>query len=692
MKLISLRSCNFRQFYGKTPEIVFTSGKYNTTIIHGNNGSGKTTILNAFTWVLYEKFTAAFASSELLINKRAIAEANLGKAVECWVEIQFEHENKRYQLKRKCYATREQEHLIQYSQSKLFMLIAGDDGRWYPPVEQPVDIIERILPESLHQYFFFDGEKIDHIFRYGQKNNIAEDTKELLGVKVLERAIEHLKKAKKTLQEELEAIGELEIKKLIREQTQLEKESDRLKQRQQEIDLELSSQEESKRAIALRILELSGANELQQLKQNLEEKEVSTREYLIRSKNNLKNLLSSQAYLIFLGAVSSNFNFLITDLRAKGELSSGIKPKFIQQLLEQQSCICGTQLHPETESYQKVESWMNQSTIADVEETVIRLEDKIVSLESDRLEFWQKLDREQVNIDRSRTELAQIENELDNVKGKLRTYPDDNIQNLQKKIDEIDDRIKDLLLEQGSDRQQIDSLNREIEDKHKQISKQKIKQGKQAIAQKRIQATQEAIDRIIEVRKRLETQFRYSLEQRVQEIFKSISFTPYTPKISNDYQLSLVENLTGTAVPVAASTGENQILSLSFIGATIDRVREWSQKNTLIGLDSSTFPIVMDSPFGSLDEIYRRQVARSIPQLANQLVVLVTKTQWRGEVEEEMNPYIGQEYVLVYHSPKPDCEEDAIELHGKEYFLVKQSDSQFEYTEIIRIDRSSRLN
>jgi DNA sulfur modification protein DndD len=686
MKLISLRSCNFRQFYGKTPEIVFTSGKHNTTIIHGNNGSGKTTILNAFTWVLYEKFTAAFASCELLINKRAITEVNSGKSVECWVEIQFEHENKRYQLKRKCYATREQENLIQYSQSKLFMLIAGDDGRWYPPVEQTVDIIERILPESLHQYFFFDGEKIDHIFRHGQKNNIAEDTKELLGVKVLERAIEHLKKAKKTLEEELNAIGELEIRKLIRDQTQLEKESDCLKKRQQEIDLELLSQEESKRAIALRILELSGADELQQLKQKLEEQEVSTRENLIRSKNNLKNLVSSQAHLIFVGELSSKFNDLIKNSRMKGELSTGIKPRLIQQLLEDRSCICGTDLHPETKSYKKVQSWMDRSTIADVEETVIRLEDKVINLEGDRLEFWQRLDREQVNIDRYRTELAQFENELDNVKGKLRNYPDDNIQNLQKRIDEIDDRIKDLLLEQGSDRQQIDILSREISEKDRQISKQKIKEGKQAIAQRRIQATQEAIDRLIEVRKRLETQFRYSLEKRVQEIFQTISFTPYIPRISSDYQFSLVENLTGTAVPVAASTGENQILSLSFIGATIDRVREWSQKNTLMGLDSSTFPIVMDSPFGSLDEIYRRQVARSIPRLANQLVVLVTKTQWRGEVEEEMNLYIGQEYVLVYHSPKPNCEEDAIELHGKEYPLVKQSSSQFEYTEIVRVE------
>ena len=151
--------------------------------------------------------------------------------------------------------------------------------------------------------------------------------------------------------------------------------------------------------------------------------------------------------------------------------------------------------------------------------------------------------------------------------------------------------------------------------------------------------------------------------------------------------MRLVENTSGVALPVAASTGENQILSLSFIGGIVDRVREWSQRNTLMGPDSSTFPIVMDSPFGSLDEIYRRQVAKFLPQLASQLVILVTKTQWRVEVEQEISDYIGREYVLTYNSPKPDCEKDSIEIGGTIYPLVQNSPNQFEYSEIVEISR-----
>ena len=45
MRLISLQLYNFRQFYGKTPEIKFSCGQENTTVIYGNNGSGKTAIL-----------------------------------------------------------------------------------------------------------------------------------------------------------------------------------------------------------------------------------------------------------------------------------------------------------------------------------------------------------------------------------------------------------------------------------------------------------------------------------------------------------------------------------------------------------------------------------------------------------------------------------------------------------------------
>jgi len=685
MKLMSIRLCNFRQFYGKTPELLLAFGERNTTIIHGNNGAGKTTLLNAFTWVLYEKFTAAFASEDQLINKRAITEAKLKDSVECWVEVGFEHNNKRYQVKRLCRAYKT-EAGVEPGKSELYLQIAGDDGRWLLPQQLPEDIIGRILPATLHQYFFFDGERIEQIVRSDKKAEIAEATKTLLGVEVLNRSIKHLKEAKKTLEAELATLGDLQTKNLLREQEKLEQESEQISKRQVEIAQELEHQDELKKMIGSHLLELSGAEELQQLRDELQVREKLLREQLKQAKDALKRAISTRGYTVLLSEATADFRAIVEDLRERGELPVGIKRQFVGDLLNNKRCICGEELIEGTHAHQQVSAWMDKAGIADVEETAIRMSAQVDAIDKQAPEFWEEVDRQQDNIAKGRNELSGIETQLDDITKKLRSFPSEDISQLQRRLDETEEKIRELTLEQGANQQQIARLLADIETKVKQVAKHKMNESKQALAQRRIAATQDAVERLIEVRSRLDDQFRSSLERRVQEIFTSISFTPYIPKLSENYELTLVENTAGQETIVAASTGENQILSLSFIGGIIDRVRDWIQENTLMGPDSSTFPIVMDSPFGSLDEIYRRQIAKTLPQLANQLVVLVTKTQWRGEVNREMAAHIGREYVLTYNSPKPDCEEDAIELGGDRYPLVKQSPNEFEYTEILEVD------
>ncbi len=685
MKLMSIKLCNFRQFYGKTPEIMLASGERNTTIIHGNNGAGKTTLLNAFTWVLYEKFSAAFASVDKLVNKRAISEAEPGEPVECWVEVTFEHDSKRYQAKRLSRAYKG-EAGVEHGKSELYLQIAGDDGRWLLPQQLPDDIIGRILPASLHQYFFFDGERIEQIVRDDKKSEIAEATKELLGLKVLNRSIEHLKNAKKSLEDELAALGDTETKKLLREQEKIVEQSQELSLRQGEIDKELEHQDKLKRAISNRLLELSGAEELQHLRDELEAQSESIIEQLKQAKDTLKRAISTRGYTVLLSEATAEFRGIVNDLRSRGELPTGIKRQFVKELLERARCICGAELTHGTHAHELVQAWMDKAGIADVEETAIRMEAQVEVIDKESPEFWQDVDRQQVNINQYRIELSRIETDLDDIKIKLRTYPDEDISKLQKRLDETEEKVRELTLEKGASKQRIDSLKTEIDAKIKQIVKYKMKEDKQVLAQRRIAAAQDAIERLTEVRCRLDQQFRLQLEKQVQEIFSQISFTPYVPNLSEKYELTLFETTAGQESPVAASTGENQILSLSFIGGIIDRVREWSQKNTLMGPDSSTLPVVMDSPFGSLDEIYRRQIAKTIPILANQLVVLVTKTQWRGEVAQEMAAHIGREYVLSYNSPKSNCEEDSIELGGDRYPLVRQSSNEFEYTEIIEVE------
>ncbi|MBD2179695.1 AAA family ATPase [Planktothrix sp. FACHB-1355] len=684
MKLISIKLNNFRCFYGKTPEILLCGEEQrNTTIIHGNNGAGKTTLLNAFTWVLYEKFTAAFASEEQLVNKRAIAEAKAGESVECWVEIVWEHDDKRYRAKRECRAYKSE--TIEQGESRLYMQVAGDDGRWQLPQQHPDDIIGRILPETLHQYFFFDGERIDRIVRSDNKLEIAEATKTMLGMEVLDRSIKHLKEAKKTLEEELKAIGDTETRQLLKQKDKKEQEVEKLTNRQTEIGQELSHQQTLKKETSNRFRDVSGAKDLEERRKELSSQKATNRDRLKQSREALNKAISTRGYTTLLPEITAEFRAIVSEFKQRGELTSGISREFINDLLNSQRCICGAELREGTHLHHNVSSWLDKASIAAVEETAIRTIAQVDEIDKQTSTFWQDIDKEQANINQIRQEISRIETQLDDIGEQLRKNPAEEIRNLQKRLDEIEGKIRDLTLEEGENKQKISDLKTEIDELSKQIAKQEMNEARQALAQRRIAATQDAIERLTEFRSRLDKHFRSQLEKRVQDIFSSISFKPYLPKLTDKYELTLVEKTAGKESQVAASTGENQILSLSFIGGIIDRVREWSKEEMMMP-NSSTFPIVMDSPFGSLDEIYRRQIAKIIPKLANQLVVLVTKTQWRGEVEEEMANRVGREYVLTYYSSKPDCEADTIELGGLPYSLVRQSPNEFEYTEIVEVD------
>ena len=74
MYLNRLELFNFRQFYGKQSIEFGTTEARNICVIHGENGSGKTSILNAFKWAFYAT-TDFDTGTESIMNEQAVNEA-----------------------------------------------------------------------------------------------------------------------------------------------------------------------------------------------------------------------------------------------------------------------------------------------------------------------------------------------------------------------------------------------------------------------------------------------------------------------------------------------------------------------------------------------------------------------------------------------------------------------------------------
>lgn len=691
MKLHSLQLHNFRQFYGTTPEILFAGDDTkNVTVIHGVNGAGKTAILNAFTWLLYEKFSQGFKEPENLLNKRAVREAKPGNAVECWGELKFEHDGHRYELKRKFVAKVDPDDRYTITEKDVVLRYCGLDGAWITARDVP-ETIGRILPEDLHSYFFFDGERIEKLIEPGkaERRDLAKATKTLLGIEILERAQRHLGAAIKELEDEFGMQGSIDAQTIVATKNSKEAEVLQATEESKRLEGEVANLDKAKAEIEDKLRQETETREDQKRRDQLSEDEHQRKTAIDRNTSQLGALLSSKAYSVVLGTPIADFIDLIERLRQQGELPSGIKRQFVDDLLNKlKVCICGQSLADNaTEARAAVSVWLQKAGLGDVEEKALRMRGEVNTLQELSSSFWTRVDEIDERNLADQAELDAILKEKDLLDAKFLSHNSLDIVSLEQRKKDREQQIIDTKANIKELSKFIDKTTSEIRELSKTIEHAQTTNAKQQKIQHRLTVAKDALERIAAVQHRFEEHFKNSLARRIRSLFHTISVTPYTPVLKEDYSIDLVESAGGSTATVAFSQGESLVASFSFIGAMIEEARVYhARKEQWPGPDSSKFPLIMDSPFGALDERNRRSIAEHISRLADQVVVLVTKTQWRDEVETALSSRIGRAYALAYFTPKDGVEPESLAHGSKSVRLVDRSPNEFEFTEISQIE------
>lgn len=96
IKSITLQ--NFRQYKNENTIEFSTDPNKNVTLVLGVNTSGKTTIVQAFNWCLYE--TTNFKSRDMLLNSEVASSLPENGYATVRVQIVLEHEDKEYTIVR----------------------------------------------------------------------------------------------------------------------------------------------------------------------------------------------------------------------------------------------------------------------------------------------------------------------------------------------------------------------------------------------------------------------------------------------------------------------------------------------------------------------------------------------------------------------------------------------------------------
>lgn len=198
MRIENIEIQNFRQFRNLSLKFPQPNRGNDLHIIFANNGVGKTNVLNAITWCLYdtEMHLGDKNTALAILNNHKVQELRKylpegGSAIgDATVRILFSSDDAteriRFQRVGKFNVNREAVIPVHTE----FSIMHFIDGEWnsIDTDEEALSFVKKNVPEEIHEYIFFDGEHLESYFKAGQFENIKNGIEELTQAKIIEKA------------------------------------------------------------------------------------------------------------------------------------------------------------------------------------------------------------------------------------------------------------------------------------------------------------------------------------------------------------------------------------------------------------------------------------------------------------------------------------------------------------------------
>ena len=605
-----------------------------------------------------------------------------GDSVELAVELTFDHEGHDYRLRRSAQVRKQSDEQQKPSaEVQLWQTMADGSSE---EIGAPQERIYSILPKGVSRFFFFNGERIEKLVQKGAYAEVQQDIKVLLDLEQVERALDHLPKVDRRLTADIKKHGGERASEI---QTAIDDLLDREASSRDELTVlegDLATLIEERDSVTELLRQHASAAPIQKERDRVAKELADARTQRDAAITERASLVATRGFLAFTDELAAKTAEKAAALYQKGALPAPLKREFVDQLLEDGQCICGTQLTPDSPPWHHVTDWRQRAGLQMVETAWQQLSGQITQLSSARQELHESLQSAVKRITAERERVARLEETMSELDGQLKDNRLEDVQQLESKRRDLEARIGSKRERIGVLRSAIEQIQREIEQKNAERSKAEVTDELAAKARARsdlVQAVRRALEEILAIRKE---DMRNRLDAKLKDVFAKITIKPYVPRLSPDFELALYQDVNGVELAVPKSTGENQILSVSFVAAVSELAREIRAERRAEGelpADAGTYPIVMDAAFGSLDQNYQREVSRALAQMAPQLVVLVSKSQGLGHVVGELKPYVSHLGVIVTHTTSTSDAAEDIELDGVAYPYIRPS-ADADYAEL----------
>ena len=610
-------------------------------IIFGNNGHGKTSLMTAILWCLYG---VDIVSKETLKTYFYRGKGDSSPTIEMRVELNFIKNEKNYFISR---------------QAKLKF----NGSSSYPSVEEALfyedgtmrsnsrEYIEALLPKSIRDFFCFDGLKIEQYTQITQTKEAKEAIEKVLGIPELRNLRDDTEKALQELENRLnKAEGTSQV---FRNKMQ------QLRELEEDIDLKKgqlkNAKDSEKDAIIIYQDAQEKAAQIESLREkleeihNLEKKRIGLQTQLDNLQKSIDSWLKKASIPLLINFVQEMVDDLqVTSLKSTYKTNS---TAILQAILDDESCLCGRCLDKNSRDFilqqiAELES-LEVDNATRIEKDQIRIDLQGIMRDNAKFSNYSQL---LLQRDRLEEKTEEINQHIRQLKQETTGIDQDSVREIWRKVGEsgknvemIQERIERLQKEIEIKEKQLENLRKEVEILASENQTTLMLSNQVKMARGLKNATNELIEWHIDNSQKMINQVtsdRYLQVTNKPEEYRGVEITP-------EYTLG-IRTITGKLLnPDVLSAGEKEALAFAFITG-------------LNQITDTCVPLIMDTPFGHLDEEHQKNIINSLPNLNSQVIILATDRDLNENLLNLLRPHTAD--ILKINRLAADEDASTIEV------------------------------
>ncbi|EGT0678952.1 AAA family ATPase [Citrobacter braakii] len=635
MKIKRIKLKDFRQFYGSNNIIEFsTDEEKNVTLIHAENGVGKTTLLNSILWCFYGKFTSDFEHPKNIVNIDSLANG----VAHAEVEVEFIHEGGIYS------AARRYDQRNFKSSLELFFI---DNGN-YQPIRSDKQLLNSVIPEEMAEYFLFHGEGISQL--QSKETSFRNAIRDILGFNLAKQAIDDMEIIGKKWQGQLSKINAEKSKftkihsEIISIESDVKSKQMRRNQNEELIDgLKLKKKELDDEILNCKIVDATD------IKKNISSYEIDKkRRYsnLKISESKRQKLISTYGWRVFGTELSEKSLDFIDTTTLTGKIPAPYDETLVNDIINSAKCICGRCVDIGSQEYTEILNLLDKANTYELKNNLMKARSFAQVIGKEASAFIENFNEINKDINELRHEIADLEGKIKDLNTQLDNIDDEKIRELRLSERNVTSEISKLESANAILSRDIDTKSIQLQQFHKEYEKYAPQGMESYKILESINFIKKISDQCHKKMSETESSSKLLIAQYVNDILETFSRKDFLVKVSDSFNFELTR---GDGGIVAKSKGEKLLLNLAFVSALIKLAAQRINGQGKFLQPGTVAPFIIDAPFGELDETYRKATVNFLPENSEQLVLLLSSSHWRGTVGEDIKNKVGKEYILLSH-------------------------------------------